>query len=212
MGKVRTHPQWAGACRTAAGNCRPGRGQRPMRLDRPAKPCWTQSRKCLRIIEDEERKHPGPGSFRIHRMPAWHPRSWQTTSSADRALDFVLWEHDTLLPKYGINLGVEYTHTFGVGEIYDHEWFFGSSPRTVRNRVMANALGVALGQKSSTFPGDPSISGTRVTSSSPSTRSVGEIPVVRTPHSCSRPSASIPSLKRVRARRGRGTQGLGDPS
>ena len=106
----------------------------------------------LRIIEDEERKHPGPGSFRIHRMPAWHPRGWQTSPSADRAVDFVLWEHETLLPKYGINLGVEYTHTFGVGEIYDHEWFFGGSPRTVRNPVMANALGVDLGAEIIYFP------------------------------------------------------------
>ena len=85
-------------------------------------------------------------------MPAWQPRGWQTTSSADRAVDFVVWEHDTLLPKYGINLGVEYTHTFGVGEIYDYEWFFGGSPRIVRNPVMAKALGVDLGKEIVYFP------------------------------------------------------------
>ena len=151
VGKARTHPQLAGSCALvlvtadlAAANARCVLTVPQSVLD--SKP------EVLRIIEDEERKHPGPGSFRIHRMPAWHPRGWQTSSSADRAVDFVLWEHETLLPKYGINLGVEYTHTFGVGEIYDHEWFFGSSPRTVRNPVMANALGVDLGAEIIYFP------------------------------------------------------------
>ena len=72
--------------------------------------------------------------------------------SVDRAVDFVVWEHDTLLPKYGINLGVEYTHTFGVGEIHDYEWFFGSSPRIVRNLIMAKALGVDMGKEIVYFP------------------------------------------------------------
>ena len=72
--------------------------------------------------------------------------------SADRAVDFVVWERNTLLPKYGINLGVEYTQTFGVGEIHDYEWFFGSSTRIVRNPVMARALGVDLGKEIVYFP------------------------------------------------------------
>ncbi len=48
--------------------------------------------------------------------------------------------------------GVEYTHTFGVGEIDDHEWFFGSSPLIVRNPVMAKALGVDVGKEIVYFP------------------------------------------------------------
>jgi hypothetical protein len=149
--KVRTHPDLAGACilmlvtaDLAVANARCVLTVPQSVLS--AKP------EVLRIIEEDERKHPAPGPFRIHRMPDWQPRGWQTTSSADRALDFVVWEHDTLLPKYGINLGVEYTHTFGVGEIYDHEWFFGSSPRIVRNLGMAKALGVEMGREIVYFP------------------------------------------------------------
>ncbi len=45
----------------------------------------------------------------------------------------VAWERDTIQPKYGINLGVEYTHAFGVGELYDYDWFFDGFPRTIRH-------------------------------------------------------------------------------
>jgi hypothetical protein len=190
LAKVRTHPQLAGSCMLllitadlAAANARCVLTVPQSVLD--SKP------EVLRIIEDAERQHPGPGFYRIHRMPEWTPRSWQTSSSADRAVDFVSWEHETLLPKYGINLGVEYTHSFGVGEIYDHEWFFGSSPRIVRNTVMARALGVDLGTEIVYFP--------RRSFDLWNTRYFVvpfEIPIVRTPHSCSRPSASFPGLKR----------------
>jgi hypothetical protein len=149
--KVRTRPRLASSCALllvtadlAAANAR-------CVLTVP-QAVFDSKPEVLRIIEEEERKHPRPGPFRIHRMPAWHPRGWQTTSSADRAVDFVVWEHDTLLPKYGINLGVEYTHTFGVGEIYDHEWFFGSSPRTIRNPATAKALGIDVGKEIVYFP------------------------------------------------------------
>jgi len=151
VSKVRTGRQWAGSCTLllvtadlAAANARCVLTVPQTVLD--SKP------EVLRIIENEEHKHPRPGPFRIHRMPAWHPRVWQTSSSVDRAVDFVVWEYNTLLPKYGINLGVEYTQTFGIGEIYDHEWFFGSSPRIVRNPATAKALGVNVGKEIVYFP------------------------------------------------------------
>jgi Bacterial membrane protein YfhO len=151
VGKVRTSPQLAGACALllvtadlAVANARCVLTVRQTVLD--SKP------EALRAIEDEERAHPRPGPFRIHRMPAWQPRGWQTSTSVDRAVDFVVWEHNTLLPKYGINLGVEYTHTFGVGQIYDYEWFFASSPRIVRNLAMAQAMGVDVGKEIVYFP------------------------------------------------------------
>src|SRR5205823_591232 len=87
---------------------------------------------ALRIIAEQERQDPATGPFRIHRMPAWHPSSWTTTPSADRAADIVRWERDTLQAKYGIALGVEYAHTFGVGQLYDYDWFFDGSSRAVR--------------------------------------------------------------------------------
>ena len=134
--KVRTYPQLAGSCALLLVTADLAMANARCVLTVPQSVLDSKP-EVLRIIEDEERKHPRPGPFRIHRMPAWHPRGWQTTSSADRAVDFVVWEYDTLLPKYGINLGVEYTHTHGVGEIYDHEWFFGSFSRIVRNLEMA---------------------------------------------------------------------------
>ena len=151
VGTVRTRPRLAGSCALllvtadlAAANARCVLTVPQTVLD--SKP------EVLKAIEDEERNHPRPGHFRIHRMPAWHPRGWQMNASVDRAVDFVVWEHKTLLPKYGINLGVDYTHTFGVGEIYDYEWFFASSPRIVRNLTMANAMGVDVGKEIVYFP------------------------------------------------------------
>ncbi len=151
VGEFRTRPQLAGTCALLLVTADLAAANAPCVLTVPqavldAKP------EVLRAIEDEDRKHPKPGPFRIHRMPAWQPRGWQTRPSVDRAVDFVVWEHNTLLPKYGISLGVEYTHTFGVGGISEYEWFFGGSPRIVRNPVMAKALGVDLGKEIVYFP------------------------------------------------------------
>jgi Bacterial membrane protein YfhO len=106
----------------------------------------------LRIIEDAERAHPSPGPYRIHRMPIWNPMGWNTTTSKDRIYDFVAWEHDTIQPKYGINLGVEYTHTLGVAELLDYDWYFNGFPRKVRDEQVAKALGVELEKEVVYFP------------------------------------------------------------
>ena len=106
----------------------------------------------LRIIRDSERRQPSAGPFRIHRMPAWHPIAWQTAPSIDRVRDLVGWEHDTIQPKYGINLGVEYTHTRGVGQLYDYDWFFVSLPRAIRTAEAAKALGIDVGKEFNYFP------------------------------------------------------------
>ncbi len=106
----------------------------------------------LELIEKEERERPEPGPFRVHRMPLWNPPVWNITPSADRVTDFVKWERGTLQPKYGIDLGVEYTHTFGVAELYDYEWFFSGFPRTVRDAATARALGVDPGSKVLYYP------------------------------------------------------------
>jgi hypothetical protein len=105
----------------------------------------------IRLIEEAERKDPAPGPYRIHRMPQWNPLSWFANESNDRVRDFVCWERATLQPKYGINLGVEYTHTIGVAELYDYEWFFGGFPYTVRGET-ARLLGVEPGKKVVYFP------------------------------------------------------------
>jgi hypothetical protein len=99
----------------------------------------------LKIIEKAERDQPSPGPYRVHRMPLWSPGGWQKKGSPDRILDFVTWERDTLQPKYGINFDVEYTHTLGVAELYDYEWFFGGFYRIIRDKNMAERLRVEVG-------------------------------------------------------------------
>jgi hypothetical protein len=106
----------------------------------------------LELIEAEERARPSPGPFRVHRMALWNPPGWSTTPSPDRVSDFVTWERDTLQPKYGIDLGVEYTHTIGVAELYDFEWFFYPFPRTVRDESVARSLSINVGDTVIYYP------------------------------------------------------------
>jgi len=105
----------------------------------------------VRVINEAERQNPSPGPFRVHRMPAWNPPGWSSTSSTDRVRDFVTWERGTIQPKYGITEGVEYTHTVGVAELFDYEWFFSGFPRKIREPV-ARDLGAKAGQEVVYFP------------------------------------------------------------
>ena len=85
-------------------------------------------------------------------MPLWNPIAWQNAVSPNRVEEFVTWERDTLQPKYGINFDVEYTHTLGVAELYDYEWYFGGFYRTIRDKSMADRFGVELGSSVVYFP------------------------------------------------------------
>jgi hypothetical protein len=106
----------------------------------------------LKIIENAEREKPSPGPFRVHRMPLWNPGGWQKQGSPDRIKDFVTWERDTLQPKYGINFDIEYTHTLGVAELYDYEWYFGGFYRIIRDKAMAEHFKVEVGTEVVYFP------------------------------------------------------------
>ncbi len=106
----------------------------------------------LRIIREVESKNPSSAPYRIHRMPLWNPPGWQEQNSSDRVGDFVTWERDTIQPKYAINLGVEYTHTMGVGELYDYEWYFAGFERIVRSAELAKALGIEVGKEVVYYP------------------------------------------------------------
>ncbi len=77
-----------------------------------------------RIIERDERARREPGPFRVHRVASWNPPSWRASPSPERVNDVVAWERGTLQAKYGINLGVEYTHTLGAAELHEYEWIF----------------------------------------------------------------------------------------
>jgi hypothetical protein len=106
----------------------------------------------LEHIEAEERAHPAPGPFRVHRMPLWNPPGWNRAPSKDRISDFVAWERGTLQPKYGIDLGVEYTHAIGVAELYDYEWYFNGFARKVDDAGLAHRLGIKEGESIVYFP------------------------------------------------------------
>lgn len=85
----------------------------------------------LTAIEEAEKANPTPGPYRIHRMPIWNPYGWGLTESPDRVRDFVVWERDTIQPKYGVTYGVQYTQTIGVAELFDYDFFFGTFERTL---------------------------------------------------------------------------------
>lgn len=105
----------------------------------------------MKHIRAAEAAKPSDGPYRIHRSPIWNPVGWSTAASPDRVLDFMQWERDTIQPKYGINMGVEYTHTIGVAELYDYEWFFGGFPYST-SREFAVALKIKPGDKVVYFP------------------------------------------------------------
>jgi hypothetical protein len=105
----------------------------------------------VRVLREAEREKPSDGPFRVHRMPQWNPPYWIRQGSEDRLRDFVTWERRTIQPKYGITQGIEYTHTMGVAELYDYEWFFGGFPYSVKGQA-AESLGVPPGQKVVYFP------------------------------------------------------------
>ena len=93
----------------------------------------------LHRIREAEEQNPAPGPYRIYRMPLWNPPDWLMETADERGRQFVEWERATLQPKYGINDGVEHTHTIGVAEIYEYEWFFGGFPRNLPDRYFSEA-------------------------------------------------------------------------
>jgi hypothetical protein len=105
----------------------------------------------LRVIAEAERHDPAPGLYRIHRMPLWEPIAWKLEPSADRARDFVVWERNTIQPKYGIHYGVHYTVSRGVAELYDYDWFFGPFYRTI-DKPTAERIGATAGQQVVVYP------------------------------------------------------------
>jgi hypothetical protein len=107
---------------------------------------------ALTIIEAVERAEPSPGPFRIHRMPLWSPKGWITTPSQDRLLDFASWERETLQPKHGINLGVEFTNTDSFDQISEFSGYFPFFPARVRDRKLAQSLGIDVGDEVIYYP------------------------------------------------------------
>lgn len=107
--------------------------------------------KVMAIIQEAERKDPSPGPYRIHRMPIWNPLAWTQEASSDRVKDFVVWERDTIQPKYGLKYGVQYSWTLGVAELWDYDWFFGGFLRKV-DEELAPRFNVKPGEQIVYFP------------------------------------------------------------
>jgi hypothetical protein len=101
---------------------------------------------AVKLIEEAERKDPSPGPFRIHRMPDWHPFSWPQTRSASRMAEVAGWMRDTLDPKHGIEYGLEYTYSIGVGELERYTQFFTTFYLRVPDGRAASILGVPAGE------------------------------------------------------------------
>ena len=104
------------------------------------------------------------GPFRVHRMPSWNPGGWNVTPSEDREHELVAWEHDTIQSKYGINYGIEYTHTTGAAQLDDYEWYFSGFFRASISPAIAKRLGGQVGTKLIYFPHGPTTCGTRAIS------------------------------------------------
>ena len=87
--------------------------------------------RVVELLEAAEKARPSDGPYRVHRMPIWNPVSWITEKADDRVKDFVVWERDTIQPKYGLAYDIHYTWTLGVAELWDYDWFFGGFPREI---------------------------------------------------------------------------------
>ena len=74
-------------------------------------------------------------------------------NSVEGRIDEVLaWDRDTLYPKFGIDFGVAYTHTGGVGELADYERFFTRFPIKIGDKEAAAHLDVEPGSEVLYYP------------------------------------------------------------
>lgn len=104
----------------------------------------------LGAIKEAEARDPSPGPYRVYRLPQWVPDEWSLRPNRQRTSEVVGWARDTLEPKYGINLGVEYAYTKSGAELYDYEFFF--APFLVPNGVRQAELVEKLSDQPSPGP------------------------------------------------------------
>jgi hypothetical protein len=87
-----------------------------------------------RVVERIERagraaKSPMRGPFRVHRLPIWEPLAWYRQASMNRISQIVAWQRDTILPKFGLRYGTQYTYTQGIAGIPQYMRFFEAVTR-----------------------------------------------------------------------------------
>ena len=155
--------------------------------------CFDDRSRVQEIIEQAEQEHPSAGPFRVHRMMTWLPLGWKYLRSDDRPSELVRWEVDTLQPKFGINRGISYTYSRGIGEINDYASFFRSFPCPVADPAVARSLGVPAGESIAYSLAGRSTSGIPAISSCRRMPASGLIPaVVRAIHRAKRCALPIP--------------------
>ena len=105
-----------------------------------------QKPEILETIEKAEQENPTPGGrYRVHRMSFWQLAKWGETASSNIYQEYVEWERKTLMPKYAIPFGMEYTLTEGVSELYDYMFFFPPFEGVYTDNPMAKMM---LGENS----------------------------------------------------------------
>ena len=70
-----------------------------------------------------------------------------TMASKDRFNEAIIWDRDTLYPKYGINFRREYTQTVGVGQLREYELFFPIFNTQVVDEQAARLLNIEVGEQ-----------------------------------------------------------------
>ena len=112
------------------------------------------------------------------------------TTGSPRSLS---WDRDTLYPKYGIDFGLEYTHTSGVAQLHDYERFFTSFyVNGSRQGGCASTWASSRERRWSTILAAPSTCGTPATSSSLLTPTAGATRREALLRSCFGAARSIP--------------------
>jgi hypothetical protein len=112
-----------------------------------AQPSFDTPSDALRVIAEAERNDPSPGPFRIHRPVRWYPVGWRTRASKSRFDEAIIWDRDTLYPKYGINFGSEYTQSAGVGQLREYDRFFQILNTQVVDEQAARLLNIGVGEQ-----------------------------------------------------------------
>ncbi len=100
--------------------------------------------RALRLIREAEKAHPGPGSFRVHRM-RWSPTAWVLRGSPDRNEEILAWERDTLGGHHALPFGLGDVDAKGTTELADYSLFFRQG-RVALEPDVARELGLKPGQ------------------------------------------------------------------
>jgi hypothetical protein len=120
---------------------------------------WRGAPLAAEVIADDARSHAVAPGFRVFRASQWTPREWKITSSPDRQVEALAWDHATLYPKYHLQAPIPLVETQGSLAAADFKAFLDVArahgllrPDGVREPAR-EALDL-LGANYAVFPGD----------------------------------------------------------